>query len=180
MPTRTAARIRAPFPAGLVDAVVADAVVDGGWCRGRRRLDAPVVGMQGRVAVERAVRPMVVVVGAEGVELAPGTSPPALALLAEEVDDLRGMRHSETSIFDKESGDRGDELGRGKRTLMIARHADESSIGQERGQLVGISALILIADRDKRRNRDPAQRSLGRRHERFRHAQESPCVSAGL
>lgn len=61
---------------------------------------------------------------------------------------------------------------------MIARHAEESSIGQERGQLVSISPLILIADHDKCWSHDRAQRSLGRRDERLRHVQQRACVSA--
>jgi hypothetical protein len=56
-------------PAGLVDAVVADAIVGGRGCDGRSGLDACVEGVHRRVAVERAVWPVLVVVGAEGVEL---------------------------------------------------------------------------------------------------------------
>ena len=53
----------------LVDAVVADAVVGWWWATDGTGLDARVEGVQGRVAVQRAVRAMLVVVGAEGVEL---------------------------------------------------------------------------------------------------------------
>ena len=54
---------------GLVDAVVADAIVGGwlGWLG--TGLEAGVEGVQGRVAVERAMGTLLVVVGAKGVEL---------------------------------------------------------------------------------------------------------------
>jgi hypothetical protein len=54
----------------------------------------------------------------------------------------------------EERGDRGGELRRRQRASVIAWDADEPSIRYERGQLVGIRALILIADRDKRRDCD--------------------------
>ena len=57
---------------GLVDAVVADAIVSQWLGDVGPRLDAGVEGVQGRVAVEGAMGPLLVVVGAEGVELAPG------------------------------------------------------------------------------------------------------------
>src|SRR5215471_10442405 len=66
------------------------------------------------------------------------------------------------SAFGEERGDRGGELGRGERAAMIAWHADEPGIAQERGQLAGVRALILVTDRNERRNRDLAQRVLGR------------------
>ena len=46
-----AAEVANGDPAGLVDPVVAHAVVNGYWRRGGAGLDTSVVGMQGRVAV---------------------------------------------------------------------------------------------------------------------------------
>lgn len=76
------------------------------------------------------------------------------------------------STFGEERGDRGGELGRGDRAYVTARDSDEPSIGYQRGQLVGIRALILVADGDKRRDCDLAQRLLGRRNERVQHVQQ--------
>ena len=56
-------------PPGLVDAVVADPVVDRWWRRGGAGLEARVEGVQGRVAVQSAMGADLVVVRAEGVEL---------------------------------------------------------------------------------------------------------------
>jgi hypothetical protein len=55
------------------------------------------------------------------------------------------------SALGEEREDRGGELRRGKRAGMISRHADEPGVRQERRQLAGVGALVLIDDRDKRR-----------------------------
>ena len=63
---------------------------------------------------------------------------------------------------------------------MIAGHADEPGIGQKRGQFVGIRALIVIADRDKRGDGDLAQGSFRRRNERVEHVQQRPGIGAEI
>jgi hypothetical protein len=59
-------------------------------------------------------------------------------------------------MLGEEREDRDGELRRDKRARMISRHADESGIPQECRQLVGVAALVLIADRDKCRHGNPA------------------------
>jgi hypothetical protein len=61
------------------------------------------------------------------------------------------------------------QLRRGKRALVTARHAYETGIAQQCGQLVGVRALILVADRDECRDGDLTQGMFGSRDERVQH-----------
>ena len=63
---------------------------------------------------------------------------------------------------------------------MASGHAGEAPGGQQRGQFVGVRALVPVADHHERRGRDPAQVVLGRGDERAQHAQQRPGVGAGL
>ena len=90
----------------------------------------------------------------------------------------RRRRARLTGRAGEECLDHRSELRRRERTPMASGHAGEAPGGQQRGQFVGVRALVPVADHDERRGRDPAQVVLGRGDERAQHAQQRPGVGA--
>jgi hypothetical protein len=80
----------------------------------------------------------------------------------------------------EECMDQRGKLRRRERAPMASGHTREAPGGQQRGQFIGVRALVPVADHDERRGRDQAQVVLGRGDERAKQAQQRPGVGAEL